>query len=88
MVKQIGTRIYYTALPSNTMVATKEFFLKNGKPIIYMPFLIETIKGDEYHALRIGHYFTDFINDDYFRVQLLRKKVYVFTKEDGSIRYQ
>jgi hypothetical protein len=88
MIKQVGCRAYFTTLPTNTKVADKYMFFKNGKLINRMPYLIETINGNEYHALRIGCYFSDFLNDDLFRIQLKRKKVYVFTKEDGTIRYE
>lgn len=88
MVKQKGTRTYFEQLPANCKSATKEMFFKKGKPIMCMPYLMETIKGKEFHALRVGGYFTEFINSDLFRVQLIRKRIYVFTKEDGSIRYK
>lgn len=88
MVKQKGTRTYFSNLPTNTSAAKLNMFFKNGKPIMCMPYLIETIKGKEFHALRVGGYFTEFIKSDLFRVQLIRKRIYVFTKEDGSIRYK
>lgn len=87
MIKKRGTRTYYTILPENVILATLEMFFENKKPIIYMPFLIETISGNEFHALRVGCYFNEFIQNDFFKIQFKRKKVYVFTNRQGEIRH-
>jgi len=88
MVKQDGSRTYYTELPDDILVADKSMFLKNGLPNLWMPYLMETITGDMYHALRVGCYFSEFSQSDLFNIQLKRNKIYVFTNEDGSIRHK